>query len=47
MYNTVIKALNKVINTKNNPIFNDEDLLDYLDKIALKKTIKELKTKNK
>ena len=34
-----------MINVKNNFIFNDKDLLDYLNKLVLKKIIKKLKTK--
>ena len=45
MYNIVLKALNKVINIKNNFISNDEDLLDYLNKLVLKKIIKKPKAK--
>ena len=47
MYNVVLKALNKVIDVKNNPILNDKNLLNYLNKLALKKTIKEFKAKEK
>ena len=47
MYNAVLKALNKIINIKNDFISNDENLLDYLNKLTPKKTIKKPKTKKK
>ena len=45
IYNVILKALNKIINTKNNSIFSNKDLFDYLNKLALKKTIKEFRAK--
>ena len=47
MYNTVLKTLNKIINIKNNLISGNEDLLDYLNKLALKKIIKKSRAKKK
>ena len=47
MYNAVLKALNKVMNAKGDFIFNDEDLLDYLNELVLKKIIKKFRAKEK
>ena len=47
MYNAVLKILNKIINAENDPISNNKNLLDYLNRLILKKTIKELKVEKK
>ena len=47
MYNAVLKALNKIINIKSDFISNNEDLLDYLNKLILKKTIKKFRAKER
>ena len=46
MYNTVIKASDKIINVEGDFISNDEDLLDYLNKVALKTIIKEFRAED-
>ena len=47
VYNAVLKVLDKIINVKSNLISGDKNLFDYLNKLALKKIIKEFKAEKK
>ena len=46
VYNTVIKIWNKIIDVGGYFISNNKNLFDYLDKVILKKIIKEFRVED-